>query len=141
MSFYQRIGAIIPAPIVKGFKKQTDYLGWNTQELTVVGFIFFFGLVLSAAISANIYILFGLPVFITLPPIFLGFGGGIYFWLNNAAEGRGRFVERILPDVLQLVSSNMKSGLTTERALLASARPEFGAFGNELKLAGGKILA
>ena len=57
------------------------------------------------------------------------------------AESRARFVEKILPDILQLISSNMKSGLTTERALLASARPEFRVFAEELKLASAKVMA
>jgi len=141
MTFYQRIGAIVPSPIVKAFKREIEYSGWDTQELSLVGFIFIFGLILSIAVSINLYLFLALPPIATLPLVFLGFAGSIYYWLNTVAEGRGKFVEKILPDVLQLISSNMKSGLTTERALLASARPEFGAFSDELKLASGKVLS
>lgn len=141
MGFYQRIGAIIPSFIVRAFKKEMDYIGWEAQELSVVGFIFLFGAVLSIAIAANLQIFLSLPIIATFPLIFLGFAGGIYYWLNTTAETRGRFVDKILPDVLQLISSNMKSGLTTEKALLASARPEFGIFSEELKLASGKVLS
>ncbi|MDD5163023.1 MAG: type II secretion system F family protein [Candidatus ainarchaeum sp.] len=141
MGFYQRVGAIVPSFIVRAFKKEMDYIGWEIQELSVVGFIFLFGAVLSIAISANLQIFFSLPIIATFPLIFLGFAGSIYYWLNTIAESRGKFVDKLLPDVLQLISSNMKSGLTTERALLASARPEFGVFSDELKLASGKVLA
>jgi hypothetical protein len=141
MGFYQRIGTIIPPFIVKAFKKEMGYIGWEAQELSVVGFIFIFGTILSIAIAANLQIFLALPIIATFPLILLGFSGGIYYWLNTVAETRGKFVDKILPDVLQLISSNMKSGLTTERALLASARPEFGIFSEELKLASGKVMA
>ena len=62
-------------------------------------------------------------------------------WLSIAAESKGKFVESVLPDALQLVSSNMKSGLTTERALLMAARPEFGPLEIELRDASKRIMA
>ncbi|MDO8634534.1 MAG: type II secretion system F family protein, partial [archaeon] len=61
-------------------------------------------------------------------------------WLNLAADSKGKYVEKILPDALQLVASNVKAGLTTERALLVSAREEFGPLEVELRRAAGKII-
>ncbi|MCK5176496.1 MAG: type II secretion system F family protein [Candidatus Aenigmarchaeota archaeon] len=49
------------------------------------------------------------------------------------AEKRGKAIEKMLPDILFLTSSNIKSGLTIDRAMLFSARPEFGAIGVEFK--------
>ncbi|MCK5476580.1 MAG: type II secretion system F family protein [Candidatus Aenigmarchaeota archaeon] len=49
------------------------------------------------------------------------------------AEKRGKAIEKMLPDILFLTSSNIKSGLTIDRAMLFSARPEFGAIGIEFK--------
>lgn len=141
MSLYHRIASLIPSPIIKGFKKQLDYVGWETPEMRLVGFIFSFGLAISIGIALNLYVFLNLPVYITFPLLFVLFAGGIYIWLNIMAENRAKFVEKILPDVLQLVASNMKAGLTTERALLASARPEFGIFSKELKLASAKVIS
>lgn len=141
MGFYDRISALIPRPVIAAFKKQMDYVGMKIPEQNLVGFIFSFGIIISFGIALNAYVFLQLPIYLTWPLCFLLFAFIIYFWLNMIAESRARFVERILPDILQLISSNMKSGLTTERALLASARPEFGVFSEELKLASAKVMA
>ncbi len=141
MGIYSRIGALVPKPIVQSFKKQLDYVGIKTQEQTLVGFLLSFGLAMSLGVSLNLSVLFRLPLFATFPLCFVLFGIGIFVWLNTIAENKAAFVERILPDVLQLVASNLRAGLTTERALLASARPEFGMFSEELKYASARVLS
>ncbi|MBN1940622.1 MAG: type II secretion system F family protein [Candidatus Diapherotrites archaeon] len=144
MAFYRRFGMLFPQKIREAFKKELEYVGMETPEANLLGFIFTFGLVISIAITANAYVFLNTGIWLALAifaVLFVVFGAGIYLWLNMIAENRGKFVQRILPDVLQLVSSNLKSGLTTEKALLASARPEFGVFAKELKLASAKVLA
>jgi hypothetical protein len=42
------------------------------------------------------------------------------------ADNRAKFTDEILPDALNLISSNVRSGLTPDQAFLLSARPEFG---------------
>ena len=56
-----------------------------------------------------------------------------YIILTLMAESRRKEIETILPDMLLLTSSNVKSGLTIDKALLFSARPEFGILGIEVK--------
>ena len=63
----------------------------------------------------------------------------IYFWLVLRADTKARFVEGILPDVLHLMSSNLRAGLTTDKALLLSARPEFGPFQDEINQIGKEV--
>jgi len=50
-------------------------------------------------------------------------------------------VENILPDVLLLMAMNIRSGMTTDRALIVTARPEFGLLEKELNRAGKQVLA
>ncbi|MBM3309439.1 MAG: type II secretion system F family protein, partial [Candidatus Altiarchaeales archaeon] len=57
------------------------------------------------------------------------------------ADSRGRFVEGILPDVLKLMSSNLRAGLTIDRSLINAARPEFGFFQKEISQVAGKIVS
>lgn len=64
----------------------------------------------------------------------------VYSYLVVSADKRGRFVESVLPDALKLMASNMKSGLTIDKALLSSARPEFGFFKEEIKLVASKMM-
>ena len=141
MAFYDRISAFIPRPIIEKFKKEMDYVGMRIPEENFVGFVFSFGILISFGIALNIFVFLQIPIYLTWPLVFILFAFIVYYRLNMVAESRARFVEKILPDILQLISSNMKSGLTTERALLASARPEFRVFAEELKLASAKVMA
>ncbi|MBI3588661.1 type II secretion system F family protein [Candidatus Micrarchaeota archaeon] len=59
--------------------------------------------------------------------------GLFYFILSNAADSRASQVETVLPDALQLISSNIRAGMTTENAIWSAARPEFGALADEIK--------
>ncbi|RLI92833.1 MAG: hypothetical protein DRO92_04825, partial [Candidatus Altiarchaeales archaeon] len=59
-----------------------------------------------------------------------------YLWINLSIDSKTRQVEEILPDVLQLMSSNIRAGLTTDKALILSGRPEFGPLAEEIKRVG-----
>src|SRR3989338_6908138 len=63
----------------------------------------------------------------------IGFNFGVLF--------KVKFIENILPDALQLMASNLRAGFTTDRALLLSARPEFGPLKDEINLVGKEITA
>ncbi len=65
----------------------------------------------------------------------------VYSYIIVSADKRGRFVETVLPDVLKLMTSNLKSGITIDKAMLHSARPEFGFFKDEIKLVASKIMS
>ncbi len=138
---YERVGAILPRPLVESFRKELEYLGIDVSERSFLGFLVLFGLGISTGVSLNLFFFLGFPVFISIPVVFVLFLAGVYVWLSIASESKGKFVEKILPDALQLIASNIKSGLTTERALFVSARPEFGPLEKELKLASKEILA
>jgi flagellar protein FlaJ len=56
-------------------------------------------------------------------------------------DRRGNFAESVLPDALQLMSANIKAGLTPDKALLFAARPEFGILEKEIKFAASKAIA
>jgi flagellar protein FlaJ len=50
-------------------------------------------------------------------------------------------VDEVLPDALQLMSSNIRAGLTTDKALLMAARPEFGPLEYEIRRIGKETIA
>ncbi|MDO8647388.1 MAG: type II secretion system F family protein [Candidatus Diapherotrites archaeon] len=137
---YSRISAFIPSGIREAFAKEIDYLGINIESGKFVGFIFSFGLALSLGIALNLQLFYQIPFLLSFALFASLFIGGIYVWLSITAESKGKFVEKILPDALQLIASNIRSGLTTERALLVSARPEFGPLEEELRKASKRIL-
>ncbi|MBU1977460.1 MAG: hypothetical protein KKA62_05915 [Nanoarchaeota archaeon] len=61
-------------------------------------------------------------------------------FLILAVEKRSAFVESILPDALQLVAANIKSGFIPSRALILSARKEFGPLSDAIKNVGKEVM-
>jgi Flp pilus assembly protein TadB len=59
--------------------------------------------------------------------------------ISLLADQRSKFVEQFLPDVLLLMSSNLRSGITPEEAFILSARPEFGFLADKIKDAGKRL--
>jgi hypothetical protein len=68
--------------------------------------------------------------------VFLFFHGTLYL----AVERRSKFVESILPDALQLVAANIKSGFIPSRALVLSARKEFGPLSEGIRNVGKEMM-
>ena len=54
-------------------------------------------------------------------------------------EAKAKFMEKVLPDALQLMSSNLRAGMTPERALLLAARSEFGPLSDEINRVGKEV--
>ena len=52
---------------------------------------------------------------------------------------KSKEIELVLPDALQLMSGNLRAGLTTDRALLLSSREEFGPLKVEIDTIGKEI--
>ncbi len=117
------------------------YLDIDVDVKRFLGFLLAFGFAISIGIGINLMLLFQIHFLFGFFGSFLLFVGGIYLWLTMAAEAKGKSIELMLPDALQLISSNIKSGLTTERALFVSARPELGPLEKELKHASKEIIA
>jgi len=64
----------------------------------------------------------------------------IHGFLALSIEKRARFVESILPDALQLMAANSRAGHIPSRALMLSARNEFGPLSEAIKKSGKEML-
>lgn len=64
----------------------------------------------------------------------------LYLSLNITIYQRTKDIEKILPDYLQLVSSNLRGGLSFEKALWAAIRPEFGIIAKEITMVYKKVM-
>lgn len=72
----------------------------------------------------------------------ISFFGGLfvyYFvitsWVSLMESQRARYAEKILPDILLILASNLKSGISPEEAFTLSSRPEFGFLADKMKRA------
>ncbi len=140
---FERAAGLLPRNAREWIGKEIQYAGLDYDADKFTGFIFLIGILLAiVAFMMSFYLIKlgqanSIVAFVTTFAVI--FAGAI-FWISNMADSRGSQVEKILPDALQLVSSNIKSGLTTERSLFVSARPEFGALSLALKKASKKIM-
>jgi pilus assembly protein TadC len=64
----------------------------------------------------------------------------LYFSTNITVYKRTKEIEKILPDYLQIVSSNLKGGLSFEKALWAAIKPEFGVIAKEITMVYKKVM-
>ncbi len=133
---YSHISSLIPRRVL-----------WHTQQLMLqggfealsarqfIGFSIFFSFSLAI-------ITFFLTPFLTpytllhwLTPIAVLLFSlfGFYLILLLTAESRANKIEALLPDALQIISANIRAGMTLENAIWTSARPEFGPLRDEIK--------
>ena len=104
-----------------------------------LGFILVANIIASLVISLFLNLLFGLPILFIFFGLLVLTSLIIYFWLVLQADAAAKFVETVLPDALQLMASNLRSGLTTDKAFMLSSRPEFGLFKEEIDYIGKEI--
>lgn len=64
----------------------------------------------------------------------------IYFNLTIKIYQRTKDLEDILPDYLQVVSANLRGGLSFEKALWSAIRPEFGIIAKEITMVSKKVM-
>jgi Flp pilus assembly protein TadB len=105
---------------IENYKKSMLSIGLLSSVLT--GFLIYF-IPYSSLIRASLGV-------ILIPTGYFAFP---YLIFSVVAERRRKEMERVLPDALLLISTNIKSGSSINRAFLASARDEFGPLEVELR--------
>ncbi|MFH0861862.1 MAG: type II secretion system F family protein [Candidatus Altiarchaeota archaeon] len=145
MSFLKLLARVLPQGMREKYSKMVGYSTLKTNPDTFIGFAITAGIVAGflLTIATN-----GLkpPWPLSMPLVmftvsFTAMQLLIYIWLTLNVSAKGRQVETALPDALQLMSSNIRAGLTTDKALLMSARPEFGALEEEIRRVGKETMA
>lgn len=113
-------------------KHLLDLSGSKRKPKNFFNISFGFSLVISLAMGIVLreYLVFVVPL------LFLALFAFFHGMVILAVDRRARFVESILPDALQLVSANSRAGYIPSRALILSARKEFGPLSDAIKQAG-----
>jgi archaeal flagellar protein FlaJ len=105
------------------------------KRISIIGIIM--GLFISSIalfIEKNIIISI-ISFFVTIAIIF----AYSYFKASFAKSGRIKKIESLFPDFLQLMSSNLRAGMTIDKAMLLSSRPEFAPLDDEILKTGRDI--
>ena len=139
-----RLTKFHPKKVILKYKSLMAYADLKTDYTRFLNFIIIFGLGFAVGAGALVTVFHSLPLtyipFVSLT-VYALFHLLFYLWLTIKADSKGREIEKVLPDALQLMAMNLKAGMTTERAILLAARPEFGVFEQELSKVTKQVLA
>lgn len=136
---YKIFTKILPKKIKENYIELLKYNKVKSDPEAFIGFLIFFGAGISIGLSFYPAVRFHLNYFAVVIGMFVAIQGIVYTLFNLQADKKSTFIENILPDFLQLMSSNLRAGMTTDRALLLSAREEFGPFQEEINRLGKEI--
>lgn len=136
---YRFLANIYPKNLKKKYELLIKYSDLKLNPLRLMGFFLSFGFGLAVALSLFLNRLIKMPLVFLILILFFLIELLFYILLLLKADKKGKFVEGILPDVLQLMSSNLRAGLTTDKALMMASRPEFGPFKEEINRVGKDI--
>jgi Flp pilus assembly protein TadB len=132
----ERVSAVMPKGLLDRYKQQLIYANSNAVPRIYVGESILISIILGiiAFFAASIILATSLIFSILIAAIvFSGIFVFSYIRLVLAADKRAKQIESMLPDALQLVSANIRAGMTIDKALWLCARPEFGPFEKELR--------
>jgi len=135
MNLYAFLTRFFPRRIKKDFNQMIMYSNLRLNPDKLLGFLILAGIAFSLYVGYFLTFL-GLPPIVGIVLSFILVEVVFYLWIMFSIDSKAKFVESVLPDALQLMSSNIRAGLTTDRALLLAARPEFGPLAEEIKRVG-----
>ncbi|MDP3919013.1 MAG: type II secretion system F family protein [Nanoarchaeota archaeon] len=139
MKPYKIITKFVPSPIKKRLRKLLLSYMFETDPDLFIGFITLTSVLLGLVGGFTIGFFFKIPFWIPGLAIFFLVNASAYLWVSLLVDKRTRIIEDFLPDALFLVSSNLKAGMTPDKALLLGSRPEFGPLKSEIDLVGKKV--
>jgi len=105
------------------------------KKVTVIGFLI--GLIFSSIFLLITKRLITSLVLVFLIPLSIFFY--FYFSLQLKKHRRIKKMENVFPDFLQLMSSNLRAGITIDRSMLLSVREEFDPLDKEINKTGREI--
>ncbi len=133
---YVMISALLPRKVIMESARLMVQGGFEEISARVyVGFAVFFSLAvgvtlffLTPFVTANMLAHAAVPLSGVAASLL-----AFYLLLLMSADTRAQKIEAILPEVLQIISANIRAGMTLENAIWGSARPEFGPLRDEIK--------
>ncbi len=125
-------------------KKHIVYadLSWSFEKFIAISYLYSLAFEIGAVLIFTVYMKMDfLTSFALSQMVFLVVFGIFHLLVSLLADSRAKAAEEVLPDVLKLMALNLKSGVSVERALLLSARPEFGIMEKQIKAMSQKVIS
>jgi len=135
-----KLSLFLPENIIASFKQLMVQGGFTISAREYAGYALLLSIVAAVAsfqvasllISSHYALLIALFTFTVLMTLF-------YLIILTTADARARRIEEVLPDALQMMSANIRAGMTIENAIWAAAKPEFGPLEEEIRVVSGKV--
>ncbi len=152
--FLEEFGkAFVPKRFIPNLRKYMLKAGFNEVPYKFFGLLFY----ISALITTLIFIIFVYPYlkkfslieiyiysFLSWFTVQLFFATLfillVYFYLDLKIYFRTKKMEEQLPDFLQVLSANLKGGMTFEKASWTAVKPRFNVLGSEMAKASKKVM-
>jgi Flp pilus assembly protein TadB len=134
---YISLSKILPKPYIRYFNKLLRYAGEESDSIFHLGssVLLSFLLAIIVYMSCYLFTTINIPIILIFSLLtILGVQILLYLIYYFKAESRADSVENYLPDQLQLMANNLKSGMSPIDALNSSLRDEFGALTTEMKI-------
>ena len=135
---YKRVGRFSPFGWRRKINQLVIYSGITKTQEEITGLTIVNGGILAVLVATGGYFFLGWDLITAIIAALASFGVVwilVYAVLNLLTDKRTDEVESTLPDVLQIISANISAGMTPYNALWVSARKEFGALAEEIKIA------
>ncbi len=129
---YRLVARIYPRKLRHVFYQLFSYANIMTDNDNFLGFVTSLIALFSLALGFFAGMIFGVKFFLITIISVVVLTSAFYFWLLVNADKKAKYIEEILSDALFLMASNLRSGFTVDKAMLLSARDEFGPFKDEL---------
>ncbi|GAF80981.1 unnamed protein product, partial [marine sediment metagenome] len=124
---------IYPPVLRKKFRETLSYTGLLIDNNVLLSSMFLNILVLSMILSVVNLILSNIPWAISTFIIsFVVLHILLYLIISLQADKKALAIEKVLPDALTSIASNLKAGLPLDKAIVASSKPELGILKSEL---------
>lgn len=136
---FESVTQLLPSNVRSNLYELIDYAKIKTDKRKFIAFVLVFSFLFSIFLALIIALFSNGGFLLTYIISQITIVVGSYFVISLKADSIAKFVEGVLPDALQLMASNLRAGLTTDRALILAARPEFGVLSEEINKIGKKI--
>jgi len=135
-NLFHKFGTFFPQNIKKGLEKRLVLSGLTQNPEETLGIVFIYSLTIPTVVFVILTFIFKYSIELSA---LISIGSLIGVWilfhviLLIIIDRRTQGVENVLPDVLSMISQNMRAGMTPYNALWAASRPEFGPLAMELQ--------
>ncbi len=140
MEIYQNLSKIYPRKLKEKYREIFILASVKSKFENFLGFTMFSSIGLFFFLALFLFRMLGYKVLFFLPLSLVFIHFMFYLLLVLQADARARIVEDILPDALNLMSANLRAGMTTDQALMLAVKPEFGPLADELNLIGKEVV-